>query len=106
MNTYRMSIAWPRIVPDGVGAINQAGIAHYQQLFAKLTDAGEYLLLCCGCIRVWNVVNWSLPPVDTQDARRLPRLSLPTATAPPHLRVRKRACVPVCLRVPALHAGP
>ncbi len=29
---YRFSISWPRILPDGRGAVNQAGIDFYQQL--------------------------------------------------------------------------
>lgn len=29
---YRLSIAWPRIVPEGRGAVNQAGIDFYQRL--------------------------------------------------------------------------
>ena len=39
-NGYRMSIAWPRIIPDGSGAVNAAGIAFYRRLFAALLDAG------------------------------------------------------------------
>ncbi len=47
VNTYRMSIAWPRIIPDGVGAVNPAGIVHYQQLFDQLSAAGEWGALPC-----------------------------------------------------------
>ena len=39
-NGYRLSIAWPRIIPDGTGAVNPAGIAFYRKLFAALNDAG------------------------------------------------------------------
>jgi len=39
-NGYRLSIAWPRIVPDGDGAVNPAGIAFYRKLFAALLAAG------------------------------------------------------------------
>ena len=33
---YRLSIAWPRIFPQGDGAINSAGIAFYHRLFDAL----------------------------------------------------------------------
>ena len=29
---YRFSIAWPRVQPDGSGAVNQAGLDHYRRL--------------------------------------------------------------------------
>ncbi|WP_329085130.1 GH1 family beta-glucosidase [Streptosporangium sp. NBC_01469] len=35
VNSYRFSIAWPRVQPDGRGAINQAGLDFYD----RLTDA-------------------------------------------------------------------
>jgi beta-glucosidase len=37
---YRFSIAWPRIVPDGRGAVNQAGIDFYQRLVDCLGEHG------------------------------------------------------------------
>jgi beta-glucosidase len=37
---YRFSIAWPRIIPDGRGAVNQAGIDFYQRLVDGLLAAG------------------------------------------------------------------
>ncbi|AWK89462.1 GH1 family beta-glucosidase [Azospirillum thermophilum] len=37
---YRLSIAWPRIIPDGTGAVNEAGVAFYRRLFAALIEAG------------------------------------------------------------------
>ncbi len=39
LNAYRFSIAWPRIVPDGTGAINQAGIDFYSRLIDALLEA-------------------------------------------------------------------
>ncbi|MFT5241574.1 MAG: beta-glucosidase [Candidatus Promineifilaceae bacterium] len=30
---YRCSLAWPRIIPDGRGAVNQAGLDFYKRLF-------------------------------------------------------------------------
>jgi beta-glucosidase len=40
VDAYRFSIAWPRIVPDGVGAVNLAGLDFYDRLVDGLLDAG------------------------------------------------------------------
>lgn len=40
LKTYRFSIAWTRIIPDGDGAENPAGIEHYHRLIDALNDAG------------------------------------------------------------------
>ncbi|WP_100446000.1 GH1 family beta-glucosidase [Glycomyces xiaoerkulensis] len=40
VDTYRFSIAWPRIQPDGSGPANPAGLDFYDRLVDKLTDAG------------------------------------------------------------------
>lgn len=37
---YRFSIAWPRIVPDGDGAVNEAGFAYYDALVDALLQNG------------------------------------------------------------------
>ena len=37
---YRFSIAWPRIQPEGRGAVNQAGLAFYDRLVDGLLEAG------------------------------------------------------------------
>jgi beta-glucosidase len=37
---YRFSISWPRVVPDGRGAVNQAGLDFYQQLVDCLGEHG------------------------------------------------------------------
>ncbi len=37
---YRFSIAWPRIIPDGRGTVNQAGIDFYKRLVDQLLKAG------------------------------------------------------------------
>jgi beta-glucosidase len=37
---YRFSIAWPRILPQGIGTVNEAGIAFYDSLVDKLLEAG------------------------------------------------------------------
>ena len=56
---YRFSIAWPRVQPDGRGAINEAGIDFY----ARLVDA-----LLAKDITPWvTLYHWDLPQV-LQDA--------------------------------------
>ncbi|MBI1280994.1 MAG: beta-glucosidase [Anaerolineaceae bacterium] len=40
LKAYRFSIAWPRIIPDGNGQINESGIAFYDSLVDKLLEAG------------------------------------------------------------------
>lgn len=37
-NTYRMSLAWPRIIPTGVGEVNPKGIAFYNKVIDKLLE--------------------------------------------------------------------
>ncbi len=37
---YRFSIAWPRIIPDGRGSVNEAGIDFYKRLVDGLRDRG------------------------------------------------------------------
>jgi beta-glucosidase len=50
---YRFSIAWPRVQPDGRGAVNPAGLDYYD----RLTDA----LLAAGITPVPTVYHWDLP---------------------------------------------
>ncbi len=50
---YRLSIAWPRIVPDGKGATNPKGVAFYDRLIDALLAAG---------IQPWvTMFHWDLP---------------------------------------------
>ncbi|HJS80491.1 MAG TPA: family 1 glycosylhydrolase, partial [Vitreimonas sp.] len=53
LKAYRFSIAWPRIVPDGAGAVNQAGVDYY----ARLVDA----LLARGVTPYATLFHWDLP---------------------------------------------
>lgn len=53
LDAYRFSIAWPRIVPEGTGAVNQAGIDFYSRLVDGLLERG---------IRpVATLYHWDLP---------------------------------------------
>jgi len=40
IGAYRFSIAWPRVIPDGRGAINPAGLDFYDGLVDALLEAG------------------------------------------------------------------
>ena len=40
LHSYRFSIAWPRVVPDGSGAVNQRGLDFYRRLVDGLHQRG------------------------------------------------------------------
>jgi beta-glucosidase len=40
LQAYRFSIAWPRILPEGTGVVNQAGLDFYDRLVDGLLEAG------------------------------------------------------------------
>lgn len=56
---YRFSIAWPRILPEGRGAINQAGLDFYD----RLVDT----LLAKGIQPFATLYHWDLPSTLEQD---------------------------------------
>lgn len=53
LNSYRFSVAWPRVFPDGAGAVNGAGIEFYD----KLVDE----LLAQGIRPLATLYHWDLP---------------------------------------------
>jgi beta-glucosidase len=53
LKAYRFSIAWPRILPQGAGAVNEAGIDYY----SRLVDA----LLARGVTPYATLFHWDLP---------------------------------------------
>ena len=38
--SYRFSIAWPRVLPDGAGRVNQRGLDFYRRLVDGLNERG------------------------------------------------------------------
>ena len=40
IKNYRFSISWPRLIPEGVGAVNEEGVAFYNALIDALLEAG------------------------------------------------------------------
>ena len=59
IRAYRFSIAWPRILPTGSGAVNRKGIDYYRRLAEKLREHA--------IIPVATLYHWDLPQV-LQDA--------------------------------------
>lgn len=53
VNAYRFSIAWPRVIPDGDGEINPAGLDYYE----RVVDA----LLADGITPYVTLYHWDLP---------------------------------------------
>ncbi|MEV8375734.1 GH1 family beta-glucosidase [Kribbella sp. NPDC056861] len=40
VDAYRFSIAWPRVIPTGSGAVNEAGLAYYERMVDDLLANG------------------------------------------------------------------
>ena len=53
LKAYRFSVSWSRIFPEGVGAINQAGLDFYDRLTDTLLEAGVEPLA--------TLYHWDLP---------------------------------------------
>lgn len=53
LGAYRFSVAWPRVIPDGTGQVNAAGLDWYERLVDTLLAAG---------IQPWaTLYHWDLP---------------------------------------------
>jgi beta-glucosidase len=53
LGAYRFSVSWPRVQPDGRGAVNQAGLDFYRRLVDALLEAA---------IEPWlTLYHWDLP---------------------------------------------
>ncbi|NVN84494.1 MAG: beta-glucosidase [Rhodopseudomonas sp.] len=53
IQAYRFSVAWPRVLPNGTGAVNEAGLAFYDRLIDELLASDIEPWLC--------LYHWDLP---------------------------------------------
>jgi beta-glucosidase len=53
LTSYRFSVSWPRIMPDGLGPVNPAAVLHYRQFITDLKAAGIRPML--------TLYHWDMP---------------------------------------------
>jgi beta-glucosidase len=53
LQSYRFSVSWPRVIPNGMGNVNQAGLDFYDRLVDGLLEAGITPFL--------TLYHWDLP---------------------------------------------
>lgn len=59
VDAYRFSVAWPRVIPEGSGVVNQAGLDHYDRLVDALCAKGIK-----PCVTLYH---WDLPsPLEAE----------------------------------------
>ena len=72
LDAYRFSIAWPRVLPEGRGRVNEAGLDFYDRLVDDLLAAG---------IRPFvSLYHWDLPQA-LEDAGGWPSRATPRRSA-------------------------
>jgi beta-glucosidase len=59
IESFRFSVAWPRVIPGGVGAVSEDGLDFYDRLVDALLDAG-----IAPCVTLYH---WDLP-IALEDA--------------------------------------
>jgi beta-glucosidase len=52
LNSYRFSIAWPRIIPSGTGKVNPKGVAYYRGLCEELH---KHNITACATLYHWDL---------------------------------------------------
>jgi beta-glucosidase len=53
VDAYRFSVSWPRVLPEGTGRVNEAGVAFYERLVDGLLERGIRPVL--------TLYHWDLP---------------------------------------------
>lgn len=53
LKSYRFSVSWPRVLPEGTGRVNEKGIRFYSELVDALLEAGIEPML--------TLYHWNLP---------------------------------------------
>lgn len=68
LDCYRFSIAWTRLLPEGTGDVNPAGVAHYQRFCDDLIAAGIEPIV--------TLFHWDLPQALQEEGGWLNRASV------------------------------